>query len=112
MNMGYLRKHLLFVIVPLLMSVYFLGASMKMPHDAALLPQILAVLVIIFSVAMIFNAKKDAPAQDKETAENPPAKINVQHVVVFVAAIAVYIYLIPILGYFIATPLYMVVMYA
>ena len=51
-------------------------------------------------------------AQDKEAAENPPAKINVQHVVVFVAAIAVYIYLIPILGYFIATPLYMVVMYA
>lgn len=112
MTMGYLRKHQLFALVPLLISAYFFGASMKMPRDAALLPQILAVLVACFSVAMIFNATKDAPAREKEAAENPPAKINVQHVVVFVAAIAVYIYLIPILGYFIATPLYMVVMYA
>lgn len=112
MNMGYLRKHLLFALVPLLISAYFFGASMKMPHDAALLPQILAVLVAIFSIAMLFNAKKDAPAQDKEAAENPPQKINITHVVVFVIAMAAYIYLIPILGYFVATPLYMILMYA
>lgn len=112
MTMGYLRKHILFAIVPLIISAYFFGASMQMPHDAALLPQILAVLVAIFSVTMIFNAKKDAPQKDKESAENPPAKINIQHVVVFVVAIAAYIYLIPVLGYFIATPLYMVMLYA
>lgn len=103
---------MLFAIVPLVISAYFLYAAAKMPSAPALLPQILAVLVALFAVAMVFNAKKEAPAKDKEAAECPPVKINIMQVAVFAAAIAVYIYLIPIAGYFVATPVYMVVMYA
>lgn len=110
--MEYLLKHLLFAVFPFLMSVYFFSASLDLPNSAALLPRILAAIVAIMSIAMVYNAKKSPLSKNEDSApKTDTEKINVTRVVVFIAAIAAYIYLIPVVGYFIVTPLFMVALY-
>ncbi len=84
-----------------------------MPSSAALFPHLVAGLVFFFSGAMVFKSLNEA----KTGQENPHPnlamnkKIHVPRVILFTALIALYIFLIPRIGYFVATPLFMVVTY-
>lgn len=110
MNYLYIAKHVLFSLIPLALSVYFFVEAHNMPATASFFPKILAVLVALFSILMIAGAVRDA--KKINPAEEGAEKINLTRVAAFVAGIALYIYFIPKVGYFIATPLFMIMMYA
>lgn len=110
--MGHVLQHCLFALFTISLGGYFFIASLRMPRTASLFPKIIAALVIGLSLAMIAQAvsalRKKKPTQE----EIPTSKLEIARVAVAVALIATYIYLIPRIGYFVATPLFMVVSYA
>jgi hypothetical protein len=92
------------------LSLFFLQKSLSMSRTAARFPQLIAGLVLILALAMAFQTWKRAPGFGGEEKE-PSAPIHHVRVAVYVAAMVLYIFLIPRLGYFIATPLFMLVSY-
>jgi hypothetical protein len=100
--------HYLFTVFTLGVSVFFFYSSGTLPRSAALLPKIVASLVAVFSVSMAVQAYKTRTA---EKSGSPEQKINVVRAVCFAAMIGIYIYLIPTVGFFIMTPLYIFLVY-
>ena len=97
-------KHYLFSAFTLGISAFFFYNSRNLPNSAALFPRLIAALVALFSVLMAAQAHKA-----EKPAEEPGQEIHAT--LCFTVTIAVYIYLIPILGFFIITPIYIVFTY-
>ncbi len=106
--MPFVLKEILFAAGAMALSLLFLIQSLKLTDSAALMPRILAGLIIVLSAAMICLGlrahKRMARAGQKE--EIP--YINVPLVSLFLVFIIAYVVLIEVLGYFIATPLFLV----
>ena len=82
--------------------------------SAALFPRIVAGIVLFFAVSMVVNAVKEsgkAKSHGEQEEKHESENINIVRVAVFVALCAAYVFSIPRVGYFIATPLFMVVTY-
>ena len=111
--MVYVMKHLLFAMFTFLIGGYFFYKGASMPSSASLFPNIVAGLVFLLSGAMVvrsFTESRNGRVKPVETEEGQP-KLIVSRVIFFTVSIAVYIYFIPRIGYFIATPLFMTVTY-
>jgi hypothetical protein len=115
-------KEYIFSAFTLALSVFFLYKSLAMPKTAALLPMLTAGLVFIFSVAMAYQAYRTARPEKAQTGYEAGAvaneenvaneeKVNVGRVIWYVAMMALYIYFISSVGYFIVTPIFMLVCY-
>jgi putative tricarboxylic transport membrane protein len=106
-------KHSLFAAFTVTIGAYFYFKGSTMPSSAALFPQIVAGLIFLLSGAMVLQSVRDVKNGTGEPAGDTSArqKVHVPRVILFTLSIAVYIYLIPRIGYFIATPLFMVVSY-
>ena len=102
--MTYFVQHLLFSAFTVSIGLYFYVAANAMPDSARMFPQMMAVLIFLFSGLMVFNAWR-VPE------DGVKVKINVLRVTVFAAGVAVYIASTEALGYFISTPLFMVAGY-
>ena len=106
--MPFVLKEILFVLGSIGLSLLFLIYSVGLPDSAALMPRILATLIIVLSLGMAWQAiaahKRMVEAGQRE--EIP--FINIKLVSLFLVFIIAYIALIDVLGYFIATPLFIV----
>jgi hypothetical protein len=112
-DLGHVLKHGLFAVFTFILAGYFFFKGYSMPSSAALFPQLVAGLVFLLSGAMVFQSLREAKNRSGEPASGAAVeqKIHVPRVILFTALIALYIFLIPRIGYFVATPLFMVVMY-
>lgn len=106
--MNNLAKHGLASALTLTLAIVFYVNSLKLPDAAASLPRILAVIIILLSFAMFgeawYNERKNRKVQQES---NEP--IHGFRVFVFAALIALYVILIKPLGYFVVTPLFLIV---
>lgn len=111
--MVYVLKHLLFAIFTFLIGGYFFYKGASMPSSASLFPNIVAGLVFLLSGTMVARSLTEARHGRVKPAETEGGqqKLIVSRVILFTASIALYIYLIPRIGYFVATPLFMTVTY-
>ncbi|HCL79156.1 MAG TPA: hypothetical protein DIC53_04220 [Synergistaceae bacterium] len=110
--MGSVLHHALFAAFACAIAGYFFVAGNSMPASAGRLPVLLSVLVFILSGAMMVKAVRSSrqnSEQEAPEAARPP--LQVTRVAAYVALIVAYIYCIPRLGYFIATPLFMLLSY-
>ena len=103
--MSYFMKHLLFSIFSFAFALFFYVEANSMVASARLFPQIVAVLVFVLSIVMAFNAWRAAPPEASGT------KINVKRLVTYALMLAVYIFTTEKVGYFITTPIFMIVSY-
>lgn len=105
--MSNLAKHGLASALALTLAIVFYVQSLDYPSEAANLPQILALLIIMLSLAMfaeaLINERKKVKAD-----QEPKEQIFGFRVLVFAALIALYITLIKFLGYFLVTPLFVI----
>lgn len=102
--MSYFTKHLLFAAFTISVGLFFFISAQSMPSAASLFPQIISVLIFILSVLMVLNARSGSP----ETKSEP---VSVKRVVIYAVLIAVYIGTTNYIGYFITTPLFMIISY-
>ena len=106
--MNNLAKHGLASALTLTLAIVFYVDSLKLPDAAASLPRILAGIIILLSFAMFieawYNERKNRKVQQ---GSNEP--IHGFRVFVFAALIALYVILIKPLGYFVVTPLFLIV---
>lgn len=111
--MAHVLKHLLFSIFTFTVGGYFFYKGASMPKTASLFPNIVTGLVFLLSGAMVAKSLKEAREGSGKPAETDVSKqkLIVSRVILFTISIAMYIYLIPRIGYFIATPLFMTVTY-
>jgi hypothetical protein len=104
----FIFKEILFAAGAVALSLLFILQSSKLPDSAALMPRMLAVLIMLLSVIMVLQGfaarRRMAVAGRRE--EIPP--VNVLLVSLFLIFIVAYVTLIEVLGYFIATPLFIV----
>ena len=103
--MSYFMKHLLFSVFAFAFALFFYVEANSMVESARLFPQIVAGLVFVLSVVMAWGAWRSAPAEENK------AKINVKRLVIYAAMLAVYIFATDAVGYFITTPVFMIVSY-
>ncbi|MBO5493722.1 MAG: tripartite tricarboxylate transporter TctB family protein [Pyramidobacter sp.] len=103
--MSYFMKHLLFSIFSFAFALFFYVETNSMVASARLFPQIVAGLVFVLSIVMAFNAWRAAPPEASGT------KINVKRLVTYALMLAVYIFTTETVGYFITTPIFMIVSY-
>lgn len=100
-------KHSIASGLVLLLCVVFFLQSLNYPVSAARLPQILIVIIAFLSILMLVEAfKKRNVANGDSEGNKETGKANVMRVTIFVAMIALYIFLMDIIGYFILTPLF------
>lgn len=110
--MGYLVQHFLFAVFTVGLGLYFFIKAFFMPSAAAHFPTIIASLVFILTASMVVEAlRKVRRGSGIPISKAPEGKILVTRVVSYVALIAAYIFLIPRIGYFVATPLFMIISY-
>ncbi|MBO5493705.1 MAG: tripartite tricarboxylate transporter TctB family protein [Pyramidobacter sp.] len=103
--MSYFLKHLLFSLFAVAVGLYFYIQAGTMPASAALFPQLVSGLIFVLAAVMSFNAWRSAPP------EAQGAKINVARVCIYGAMIAVYIAVTEKAGYFVSTPVFMLISY-
>jgi hypothetical protein len=97
-------------------GAYFFIKASSMPATAGLFPKLVSILVFILSGAMVLMAirkQRQSTAGNNEGREpaSPEKRINRGTVVAYAVAIVAYIYAIPRIGYFVATPLFMILGY-
>lgn len=106
--MPFILKEIFFAAGAAALSLLFIIQSMKLPSSAALMPRILASFIIVLSAAMVWQGlrahRRMVQAGEKEVIPY----INVPLVSMFLAFIVAYVFLIEVLGYFIATPLFLI----
>lgn len=90
------------------LSALFLVQSLRLTDSAALMPRILACLIIVLSAAMIRTGLRAHRRMAKAGKKEEIPYINVPLVSLYLVFIIAYVLLIETLGYFIATPLFLV----
>ena len=105
--MSSIVKHSITSGLVLILCVVFFIQSLNYPISAARLPQILIILIAILSILMLIEAiKKRNETSAENKGEEETGKVNIMRVSIFVAMIALYIFLMDVIGYFILTPLF------
>jgi hypothetical protein len=102
-------KEGLFAVWTVALAVLFQHQSLTLTDSAALLPRLLIACVIFLSVLMVMNAVRE---ERRESAPPSAAPINTPRLCAFTALLALYIFSVEPVGYFIATPLYIVASYS
>lgn len=108
--MSRIGKHYLFTLFSLMLSAFFFMVSRSMPSSAALFPGLMAGLIAIFAVTMAVNAYRESKSMGSVGADAGKGG-NVLRVVFFLVLTVLYVLLIPRVGYFIMTPLFMITAY-
>lgn len=90
------------------LSLLFIINSFKMPSSAAMMPRILAGLIMLLSVSMVFQGLAAHQRMVKAGEREVIPEINVKLVSLFLLFIVAYVFFIEILGYFVATPLFII----
>ena len=105
--MNNLAKHGLASALTLILAIVLYVDSFKLPDAAASLPRLLAWIIIVLSLAMFAEAwyKERKIANVKQEVHEP---ILVLRVFIFVAMIVLYVALIKPLGYFLVTPVFLI----
>ena len=99
-------QHLLFAVIPCVISGYVFFAAQSMPASARLLPQMMSVLSVVLAALMVINAWRD-DAKNAAGEKRPLLPPYALRCAVYAVGIAAYIYAIEPLGYFPATALFM-----
>lgn len=121
-----LMLRIIFAILAIAMAIVFYVHTLHLPKAAYQLPRILIVIVILLSIAMVIEGvmtykkqrSRQTPKPGRPQEQLPPTspeaglQINLVRVVVFTILIAGYVLTIERLGYFIITPIYIIVTYA
>ncbi len=89
------------------LALLFYSRSTSLPLFAKRSPTILIVVVILLSILMIIEAYR----KKHENPQEKPSKINVKRAVIFTLFIAIYIFSIKPIGYFVMTPIYIISTY-
>ncbi len=111
--MGYLLKHSLFAVFTVGLGLYFFIKAFSMPSTAAHFPTIIAGLVFLLSASMVVEAlRKVRRGGEAPGTTGTEGKIQFTRVVTYVVLIAAYIFLIPRIGYFVVTPIFMILTYS
>ncbi len=93
------------------LSLLFITQSRKLTDSAAMLPMLLAWIIILLAGLMLLEAWREhrrALLSGKKPVVSP---VNVPRVTIYLGMIVLYVVLVEPLGYFIATPVYIVVSY-
>lgn len=106
--MPFILKEILFAAGAAALSLLFLIQSLKLPDSPALMPRILASLIIVLSAAMVWQGLRahQKMVQSRQKEEIP--YINIPLVTTFLFFIVAYVFSIESVGYFIATPLFII----
>lgn len=95
----------------IIFAIVFYIQTFKMSKTSYQLPRILIGIIILLSIVMYleayFKAKKEAAKGLVHEDENNE-KLHYDRIIVFILAIAAYIFSIKIFGYFIVTPIFIV----
>lgn len=110
--MNVLVKHVIAALLAILLAVIFYLNSFSLPPAGYQLPRILVVIIILLSVLMVIEEYKNQKKDNKKSKEEGEKEfIEYKRVFIFTALIMAYIFTIKPLGYFIATPIYIIVTY-
>jgi hypothetical protein len=104
----FILKEILFAGGAVALSLLFIIQSFKLPDSAALMPRILAVLIMLLAGIMVFQGLAARRRMVKAGQKESIPVINVPLVTLFLLFIVGYVALIEVLGYFIATPLFII----
>lgn len=104
-----------FAGLSVLIALIFFISSLGLPEAAYQLPRILVILIVILSIAMVWESavknKKEDPAE-KQCPEGHKIKKAVEkELLIFVLFVAFYVFTIRPVGYFITTPLFILATY-
>lgn len=109
--MSHFFKESLFAAGAVGLSLLFITQSRKLTDSAAMLPMLLAWIIILLAGLMLLEAWREhrrALLSGKKPVVSP---VNVPRVTIYLGMIVLYVVLVEPLGYFIATPVYIVVSY-
>ena len=110
--MSHLFKESLFAVGAVGLSLLFIIQSQKLTNSAAMLPRLLAWIIMLLSVLMLFAAVREHKlALLNPKAQDPGPPVEVKRVCIYMAMLIGYVALVEPLGYFFATPLYIVSSY-
>ena len=98
--------HIIAFLAAVIFALIFYADSLELPDSANQLPQLVSYIIIILSTGMLINAVIEY-RQNLVDHEEEPEKVNVIRVILFVGLIALYIFTIDKVGYFIMTPIFM-----
>ena len=103
-------KEGLFAVWAVALAVLFQHQSLTLTDSAALLPRLLIACIILLSGLMALNAVREE--QRKTDPGLLSAPINTLRLCAFTGLLAAYIFSVESVGYFIATPLYILASYS
>ena len=106
--MPFILKEILFAAGAAALSLLFIVQSFKMSSSAALMPRILAGFILVMSAAMVWQGLRAHQRMVRAGEKEDIPYINVPLVASFLVFIIAYVLLIEFLGYFIATPLFII----
>jgi len=104
----FILKEILFAVGTVALSLLFIVQSFKLPDSAAMMPRMLAGLIMALSVIMVCQGLAAHQRMVKAGRKEEIPVINVKLVTLFLIFIVAYVALIDVLGYFIATPLFII----
>lgn len=108
--------HFIAASLAILLAVVFYFNSLSLPPAAYELPRLLIAVIILLSILMLGEAivedRKKKREEASQSQEHPGGlSVNYTRAFVFALLIALYVFSIKPLGYFIVTPLYIIATY-
>lgn len=107
-----MRKYIIAAILSIGFGIFFYVNTFDLPKAGYQLPRILVGVIILLAILMVgesYLQKKKANTTEKEATESEATMpIDYKRVVIFGVMIAAYIMTIQKLGYFIVTPLFVI----
>lgn len=105
-------KYITAAVLAILFAFIFFMNSFKLPPEAAKLPRILMAVIVLLSLGVIWEAyRKSEKAEEPGGDAEASGEINHVRAFIFAAMVAVYIFVMKPIGYFIITPIYIIATY-
>ena len=108
MNVSRLHQEITFAVLVIALGVAFFCGTLGMPSTAALFPRILVVMLTVLAVLMIMQSARHIRPKEAEEQKTP---VNIARLVVFFLLCVAYVGSVEFLGYFFATPVFILVTY-
>lgn len=118
--MNHWKKVAIAAFLAILFALFFFLNSFNLTFDSALLPRILMGLIVLLSLGALFEAwykekhhvhqahRIDEPDDEELDEIQDEGKINYRRAFIFTLLVALYIFLLDKVGYFIITPIYII----
>ncbi len=106
--MPFVVKELLFVVGAMALALWFIADSSKLTDSAAMMPRILAGLILALSAIMAAQGWLAHQRMVKAGRKEEIPYINIPRVSLFLVFIIAYVFGIELIGYFIATPAFII----